>query len=93
MSKRSEEMLEWYREDQELTHARRMKEMEAQRRVKKSEVEILVEACKDLLDMVLWTSGSADFGHGGIARKGWERMEPRIQAARDALALFEGKDL
>lgn len=60
--------------------------------IEKSNIEMLIRACKDLLDMVIWTSGSADFGLGGFARRGWVKMEPRIQAARDALAPFDEID-
>jgi hypothetical protein len=28
-------------------------------------------ACGELLDALIWCSGSQDFGPGGIARKGW----------------------
>jgi len=28
-------------------------------------------ACEELLDALIWCSGSQDFGPGGMARKGW----------------------
>ena len=28
-------------------------------------------ACGELLDALIWCSGSQDFGPGGVARKGW----------------------
>ena len=52
----------------------------------------LLAALEDCLARLLWCSGSADFGPGGQAHKGWQEGPRRaIERARDLICKAKGE--
>jgi uncharacterized protein YfaS (alpha-2-macroglobulin family) len=43
--------------------------------------QVLADRLKQFQEALVWCSGSADFGPGGVAREGWERLcQPLLSA-------------
>lgn len=62
---------------------------EAERDAARAQVAALREALRVADEMIFWMSGSADFGEGGVAHKGWLRLQKerdQILAALDSPA-------
>lgn len=51
-----------------------------------AESPVLLEALKEMTDMVIWMSGSPDFGPDGQAHEGWLRNRDKVNKALDAIA-------
>jgi hypothetical protein len=50
----------------------------------------LVEAVKELLDLAIWMSGSADFSPGGVGHDTWCKSESILRRAHETLAKATG---